>query len=701
MSRRLLFLGMRKPTFEVVTGVVVLLACIGFVSKYAVDLIPPGPPNRLISEPAEFLQQAAHQAVDWEPLSDQTFAEAAKEERPVMLVIGSACSTYGRAADKFVFSSNDVRAFLNRSFVCARVDTMATPEFQNAFLPISRAAIEPDGARLAIPPDYQVWFFDPKGNLFAHAEDANGPILDPKAFLGVLTDVLDKYGNSKELADLQGQDLAILYSTTAAPPDLGQFAGYLIAASPAAIGGFPVNGRQLLWPSDWQFELEQGSYADYLRSISPCLASPDLDLLDGGFFTTPARLDWHGIGYDKLTVTNASMMQTLAIGSILGQDPSQKEIALATFDWILETSADDGSVAAGQIGDENTIGRSARYSFSPRRLRDLFPNDAEREWVRDAFGLRVESDPQMTPMVADSSLIAKNPKRYQDDLAILHAHRPAPKFAGHSQLDAGGFATARMLRVARILGDSRRLAEAGALFAKLDRFRILDDVVHSTAYGVRTHSYLGDYLAYADAALQEFLATGDQTAFENGLAVLRRAIELYEGTRKGIFRLSPPPGKNAPQEMDVPEIVDNVRESCTAQIIRLCNGYGRLLGDRGDALRTVAADTIVRFAGIAPRLGQYAGGYFCAALEMQDSTYAISVGPNAVAVASALARLAPTRLVAPAVGPVWRPGNEPGIYVVRSGIATGPMSPAQAAADLRPAGQGGASFGDGTLLSSH
>nr|HWA83187.1 hypothetical protein [Fimbriimonadaceae bacterium] len=129
-----------------------------------------------------------------------------------------------------------------------------------------------------------------------------------------------------------------------------------------------------------------------------------------------------------------------------------------------------------------------------------------------------------------------------------------------------------------------------------------------------------------------------------------------------------------------PEIVDNIRESCTAQVIRLGSEYGRLLGPAGVDLIRASNEALARFAPICPALGQYAAGFYCAAAEVEDGTYAVTVGVNAVDLAAQLARLAPGRLVAPAFGPVKSPGNAPGIYVIRNDAVQGPLTLQQAVA---------------------
>ena len=81
---------MQRPKFSVVTGVVVVLALMAFMSKLGAGLIPEGPENRLASERAEFLKQASHQEIDWRTLSEEVFSEARKKDRPIMLVVGTA-----------------------------------------------------------------------------------------------------------------------------------------------------------------------------------------------------------------------------------------------------------------------------------------------------------------------------------------------------------------------------------------------------------------------------------------------------------------------------------------------------------------------------------------------------------------------------------------------------------------------------------
>jgi uncharacterized protein YyaL (SSP411 family) len=679
---------MQRPNFSVVSGVVAVLAGMAFLSKLFVGLIPAGPENRLGAESAEFLTQAAHEEIDWRILDEAVFSEARKKDRPIMLVVGTACSPTGRASDKILFRTKEVRGFLARNFICVRVDGMARPEFVNAFLPISRA-IEQKNGRLAIPPDFQVWFLDPKGYLFGYAaETVAGQALDSRVFLAALTDVINRFesyqSTGKQAGDEQRRDLAAIASpVSGTSPNIAAYLNALDVIGNPTFGGFPVNGFQRLWPLAWQLQLMAGRYQDYANSIAPCLLSPQVDVLDGGFYTDSASMDWHSVGFDKLTVTNVGMMQTLATGSVVMRDPQQKWFALQTFDCLMRDFVQDGLLAAGQIGDEGVVSRSDRSSFSPRQLRELFPKDEDREWARENLGLKVESNPQMVPLLARLNLPMTDGRRFESVLNVLRGHRSHAKFAGLGQLDVGGFAVARMMQTSRIFGDEERLSKAETLFERLEEYRTLNDVRHSRARD--SGVYLGDYLAYADAALQYFLSTGSEIVLHNGVEVLRRGLFLFEGQAPGVYTLSQRATTAlAPQDAAAPEIVDNVRESCTAQVIRLCHDYGRLLGKSGEDLRKTARETVGRFALISPALGQFAAGYYCSAAQLLDSRFAVAVGKDAVRQARGLFQRRPFELVAPSVGIVAKPGKLDGIYLVSDSGIQGPLTPARAAELLTP-----------------
>jgi uncharacterized protein YyaL (SSP411 family) len=449
-------------------------------------------------------------------------------------------------------------------------------------------------------------------------------------------------------------------------------------------GGFPVNGYQRLWPNLWRLQLLGGRSEEFSQSIEPLLHSPTYDVLDGGFFTCSLSLDWLSVDYDKFALENAGMLQTLALSTALSKNPSHRWFAERTFDFLADEMYQNGTVAGGRIGDESLYGRSLRSSFSPKELRERVEDSDTREAIRNAFDLRVEDNPQMTPRLIDEQMPISRASEFEKLLNPLRRNRPEPKFTGLSELDVAGFCVARLIESARMLGDRERLDRSREFFLNLDAFRTGDVVVHSIGGGNSSYAYLGDYLAYADAALQYFLSTGNAEAFEHGLRVLRRGLFLFKGQVSGEYDLVQRNDDAVGlQDIDAPEICDGLRESATSQVIRLTNSYGRLLGKNGTDLVKVSGDSIARFSPFVAGLGPYAASFYCAFREFASLQYAIVVGPTSFQDSLRLATLAPGHIISPVSGPVKAPGGRPGVYLISETSSSGPYSVEQAARQLK------------------
>lgn len=676
---------MRKPGFGVITSVITILVIIAFASRIFSSFIPSEAENRLAFEASPFLVQAGYQPIDWRLPGEDTFREARRLDRLIMLVVGSACSRTGRDVDSLAFSAPEVRSAIATNFVPVRVDVMENPEYGAAFLPLSRA-FKTGKDRLAIPSDFQIWIFSPDGKLitFVAQLDASRP-LDARLILAQLNFAVEQF-NRKDARIEPGAgqlaDLNLLRGpVTPSGVDAFRYLSSLEPMKDPSYGGYPQNGFQRLWPYVWRLGVL--NRFNISTQINPLLHSPTTDVLDGGFFTVSASPDWLHVQYDKYSAENASMLLTLSLAGAIDNERSYSYLARRTFDFLANSMFQNGSITGGQIGDESGLDRSKRSSFSPKRLRDLVEDADVREKVRNAFGLRVESNPQMTPRYPDFALAMDEPETFDRLKALLERERPEAKLTGYSELDISGFCIARMLQSARILGDESRLKIAKEIFQGLDSFRTGDAVAHSIGSDRNVASYLGDYLGYADAALQYFLSTGDHLAFEHGLAVLQRGLFLFAGPVSGEFDITQDlEGVPGIQNMAVPEICDGLREACTSQVIRLTNAYGRLLGQSGKEMMKISGDCIARYSPFVENLGPYAGSFYCALSEFNALQHCIVVGPDSLAQAIQLAPLAPNALISPVNGKVKAPGQKPGFYVVTDTSSTGPLTLAQAAKTL-------------------
>ena len=91
-------------------------------------------PNHLIHEKSPYLIQHAHNPVDWRPWSDETFALAATENKPIFLSIGYATCHWCHVMEKESFEDEETAGYLNDTFVCIKVDREERPDIDAVYM---------------------------------------------------------------------------------------------------------------------------------------------------------------------------------------------------------------------------------------------------------------------------------------------------------------------------------------------------------------------------------------------------------------------------------------------------------------------------------------------------------------------------------------------------------------------------------------
>src|SRR5262249_56272665 len=85
--------------------------------------LPSGAPiytNRLVLEASPYLQQHAHNPVDWFPWGDEAFTRARKEHKPVLLTVGSSTCHWCHVMEEESFEDLEIADYLNRYYVATK-----------------------------------------------------------------------------------------------------------------------------------------------------------------------------------------------------------------------------------------------------------------------------------------------------------------------------------------------------------------------------------------------------------------------------------------------------------------------------------------------------------------------------------------------------------------------------------------------------
>jgi uncharacterized protein YyaL (SSP411 family) len=592
----------RRGSYVGVTTTIAVLAAIGVFTSCSKDLIPPPEFNDLAAYRARFLSRAGRQGIRWKTTDNDPFAEAARLGRPVMVFAGTSASQAARRFDDEVFTNPEVWARLNRDFVCVRVDFGTEPEWRSAFLPVLRNTVGAD-------PGFAIWFFKPNGQLLTwigRRAWADSP--DFNDFLGRLSEVSSDFASLPTTAWSQSEseqraESAVLHQTTSrAVPDMDALFASMVQSQ-----------SFFQWkPGRYRALLQAGREDDAAFLLKSELASPRADLLDGGFFRIGSGASPALVEFDKSAATNAEMLSVLALAFDATGDPLFDYWYRRTELCVAEQFM-DGAPWSSYV--ENPVaedGRSLRNSFSVAALRTEVPADARG--FAERLGLDPRRNPLMAPYLADPSLAGD--EGVETALAALRkVRRKSEVVPGRDDaLDSAGVVVARSIEAALVMGDQTALERALAWARRLREFRAgTDEVVHSTFGRGLGRKWLGDFAAYADAALMAYTATGDEDWLADGTLVLRRALELFV-REQGVVSVAGAHAHVGPLSLEMPSVVDNGAPPALALFMSVCFRYGAVLGDA--ELRRLAVEVAERFSSTANLTPQSFTAFLCSAQEV-------------------------------------------------------------------------------------
>jgi uncharacterized protein YyaL (SSP411 family) len=90
--------------------------------------------NRLINETSPYLLQHAHNPVDWYPWSEEAFAEARREGKPLLLSIGYSACHWCHVMEHESFENEAIAKLMNENFVSIKVDREERPDLDQIYM---------------------------------------------------------------------------------------------------------------------------------------------------------------------------------------------------------------------------------------------------------------------------------------------------------------------------------------------------------------------------------------------------------------------------------------------------------------------------------------------------------------------------------------------------------------------------------------
>ncbi len=116
--------------------------------------------NRLINEKSPYLQQHAHNPVDWFPWGEEAFNKARAENKPIVLSIGYSTCHWCHVMERESFENPETAALMNSLFVNIKVDREERPDVDNVYMSAAQALTGQGGWPLSawLTPDLKPYY---------------------------------------------------------------------------------------------------------------------------------------------------------------------------------------------------------------------------------------------------------------------------------------------------------------------------------------------------------------------------------------------------------------------------------------------------------------------------------------------------------------------------------------------------------------
>jgi uncharacterized protein YyaL (SSP411 family) len=278
--------------------------------------------NRLIHETSPYLLQHAHNPVDWYPWSDDAFAKAKEENKPVLLSIGYSACHWCHVMERESFENEQIAQLMNDLFINIKVDREERPDLDEIYMNAVQMLTGRGGwpMTLFLTPDRQPFY----GGTYFPPEDRHGMPGFPRILRGVAQAYRDKPEDIHKsveqiLAALKRMSQSEDHEHAFTPEAIGKAAEQLASAYDAENGGL---GQAPKFPNPGVYELflrqhHHSGTRRFLDMVTHTLTRMALggiyDHLGGGFHRYSVDEKWLVPHFEKMLYDNAQLVRTLAL----------------------------------------------------------------------------------------------------------------------------------------------------------------------------------------------------------------------------------------------------------------------------------------------------------------------------------------------------------------------------------------------------
>ena len=169
---------------------------------------PAGAPrhtNRLAGESSPYLQQHAHNPVDWYPWGTEALERARREDKPIFLSVGYSTCYWCHVMERECFENEAIAAEMNRLFVNIKVDREERPDVDQLYMTAVQLLTRHGGWPMSVwlTPDLRPFY--------------GGTYFPPANFVGYLRALEEAYRNRRDDVERSANQIVDILERLAQP----------------------------------------------------------------------------------------------------------------------------------------------------------------------------------------------------------------------------------------------------------------------------------------------------------------------------------------------------------------------------------------------------------------------------------------------------------------------------------------------------
>jgi len=495
--------------------------------------------NRLIHETSPYLQQHAHNPVDWYPWGEEALVRARREDKPIFLSIGYSACHWCHVMERESFENPDIARLMNESFINVKVDREERQDLDQIYMTSVQLMTQHGGWPMSVflTPELEPFY----GGTYFPPDDRMGMPSFKRILMGVahawktkreevrksgkqLTQAMEEMNRSTVA---QGQEQALSLSL------VDEAVTAYSKAYDSTYGGFgkapkffhTMELRLLL--RHWKRTSASSSLKMVTETLERISTGGIYDHLGGGFHRYSTDAQWLVPHFEKMLYDNALLLELYLEAFQATKNSEFSRVATETLNYVLrEMTSPDGGFYSTQ--DADTEGEEGK--FYVWRLEQIFKtlDNGLAEQFCDAFGVTHEGNWEGKNILHRRSSTGDVPlAAAQRKLFAARAERKAPFRDEKILVSWNGWMIHSMALGFQVLGDERYLREAEKasdfilqqLSSKKNSGRIL---LHAYKDGkARFSAYLDDYASFVYALVTLYEASFD-------IKWVKAAVELSQ-----------------------------------------------------------------------------------------------------------------------------------------------------------------------------